>query len=343
MKKRRSKNDKKIRRKQQQSHTCSAQNPPFTASVKSETRRNELTNGERDPLWKDDSRKRNPPPIVSGSRKRVRSIVEFVYPKDDANERRPFLFNPQQTASFEAKRDWQTSQERKIEKKPNSSSESIEEILFSEGKKQLKRQLTDGEEDDDRAVDGSRQIIENSRDEEMDAGKLSGLSVEDAVRDKAGCRPRANSTDGELNLPRRGLCDERMVLEAHRWKNSFGHTPPKGFANLGNTCFLNATLQCLAYLPTFSQTITALPNSNSGALNGRNPSKGQRITSMLCSLFRQVHGMNGVKIGGGAISPHAIVRAVPSLGSFGSRCGYKFRPGIFTFAKNTYVTSKFAF
>lgn len=32
---------------------------------------------------------------------------------------------------------------------------------------------------------------------------LSGVSVEEAVRDKAGLRPRSNSTDGELELPSR--------------------------------------------------------------------------------------------------------------------------------------------
>jgi hypothetical protein len=35
--------------------------------------------------------------------------------------------------------------------------------------------------------------------------------------DEMGCRPRANSTDGELNLPQGGLCDERKVLQAHKW------------------------------------------------------------------------------------------------------------------------------
>lgn len=323
-------NSKKGRRKQQGHLTQIT----ATAVAKRETRPNELTNGGREPL-RGDHNKGSPPPIVSGSRKRVRSIVEFVYPKDDSNERKPFLFKPKQTASVEAKRDRQTSQQSDSGKKPNSSFESIEDILFPGAKKQLKRQKTDRAEDDNRGFEGSRETIENSRDDDMDGGKLSGLSVADVIRDKAGCRPRANSTDGELNLPRRGLCDERMVLEAHRWKNSCGHTPPKGFANLGNTCFLNAVLQCLAYLPTFSQTITSLPNSNTGAPNGRNPSKGQRITSMLCSLFGQIHGINGVKIGGGAISPQAIVRAVPSLGSVGSRCGYKFRPGTPSFAWNS--------
>ena len=47
--------------------------------------------------------------------------------------------------------------------------------------------------------------------------QLSGLTVEDALKDKVGRRPRCNSTDGELNLPRGGLCEEHFVLESHKW------------------------------------------------------------------------------------------------------------------------------
>ena len=80
-------------------------------------------------------------------------------------------------------------------------------------------------------------------------------SVEDAVKDKVGRRPRTNSTDGELNLPQRGLCDENIVLQTYKWDMKLLHSrngksqsphvhavpPPRGFVNLGNTCFLNAT------------------------------------------------------------------------------------------------------
>ena len=159
-------------------------------------------------------------------------------------------------------------------------------------------------------------------------GKLSGMSVEEAVRDKSGLRPRANSTDGELNLPRRGLCDERMVLQAHKW-NIGGHmfrSSPRGFVNLGNTCFLNSTLQCLAYLPPFCQSIIAMPDRVSNNENGKKMSQGKRITMILNALFQKVHGSGG-QSSHGAIAPNALVRAVPSLGTCGSRNGHKFRPG----------------
>mmetsp|Transcript_36148 Transcript_36148/g.87407 ORF Transcript_36148/g.87407 Transcript_36148/m.87407 type:complete len:1127 (-) Transcript_36148:2632-6012(-) len=162
-------------------------------------------------------------------------------------------------------------------------------------------------------------------------GKLSGLSVEDAVKDKYGLRPRANSTDGELKLPQRGLCDERMVLESHRWnqdQNYVHQVVPKGFANLGNTCFLNATLQCLAYLPPFCQSILAISESKQRLSKQmkKKLSQGQRITSILSSLYKKIHSFDEANRGH-AIAPHGIVKALPSIGTCGSRNGYKFRPG----------------
>jgi len=171
-------------------------------------------------------------------------------------------------------------------------------------------------------------------------GHLSGVSVEDVVRDRAGCRPRANSTDGELNLPQRGLCDERKVLLAHKWAVDPCHGPT-GLVNTGNTCYLNSTLQCLAYLPPFCQSLISLPDVKQDSLSSSFPqnengyrqhklSQGKRITMILRALFRRIHckAPNGYTTGHGRpISPHDFVNSVPLLGSCGSRNGYKFRPG----------------
>ncbi len=190
-----------------------------------------------------------------------------------------------------------------------------------------KREGSPNDQAIDDIFDHKKPTIKNACDlsdrEEMNLcpGKLSGISVDDAVKDESGCRPRANSTDGELNLPRRGLCDERMVLEAHRWSD-WRQRAPKGFVNLGNTCFLNATLQCLAYIPPFCQCLVLL-ESPSGKL-----SQGQRITDNLRRLFRRVHDLDPADCtSGGAIAPQHVVKAVPLLGSIGSRNGHKFRPG----------------
>mmetsp|Transcript_11307 Transcript_11307/g.20765 ORF Transcript_11307/g.20765 Transcript_11307/m.20765 type:complete len:723 (-) Transcript_11307:113-2281(-) len=170
-------------------------------------------------------------------------------------------------------------------------------------------------------------------------------SVEEAVKDKVGRRPRTNSTDGELNLPQRGLCDENIVLQTYKWdmkkllqnrngKSPSPHTnmvpPPRGFVNLGNTCFLNATLQCLAYMPTLCQSITALPTScyeiNKGGKHAQQQ-QGQRITMFLRSLLRRVHGIEALEKGApwktSPIAPKNIHNAITSC----RINGHRFRPG----------------
>ena len=179
-----------------------------------------------------------------------------------------------------------------------------------------------------------RQSEDFSEQERMMNQQLSGTTVEDAVKDMFGRRPRSNSTDVELNLPRRGLCDEDMVLESHEWdleRLSYivnkKTVPPHGFHNLGNTCFLNATVQCLAYLPTFCQCMISLPDCRRNILcvgNEKSRNGHQKIKTPIRTLLQQIHGL-GNGNNNGPIAPKGLVRLVSSLG--GSGRGYKFRPG----------------
>lgn len=256
---------------------------------------------------------------------RQRRRVEFVYPRDD----KVHLGNPYQFQKL-------MGSETKVTKanegeKPNGNSKQLD-----------KRVLALLRLDDEVSKSVDTDPAENE-DQKSRRHHLSGLSVEDAVRDKVGCRPRANSTDGELNLPQRGLCDERAVLESHRWTIYGGdrkELPPRGFQNLGNTCFLNSTLQCLAYLPPFCQSLLALMQSSPSPLIMSSQSAnqigkkdasspGKRITWILRSLFQQIHGGKDSNAGNitHAIAPRAIVSALPTIGTCGSRNGYKFRLG----------------
>ncbi len=163
--------------------------------------------------------------------------------------------------------------------------------------------------------------------------KILIQSVEEAVKDKVGRRPRTNSTDGELNLPQRGLCDENAVLRTYQWDmdkllRRQKAPPPRGFVNLGNTCFLNATLQCLVYVPTLCQSVAALPASCYEANGGGKPRGGQRITMLLRALLRRVHGIEAREKEGpwktSPIAPKILHKAVTSCRLQG---GHRFRPG----------------
>lgn len=259
------------------------------------------------------------------SRKRSLMEVEFVYPKKNGVKEK-YRFdktNGKKTGDgYEADRE---DQNTPVKQKTSSSSKSIQEILYPS------RIVTTSEDTSSNKVDASSRKRRASDDETSSSaeGQLSGRSVEDAVRDRVGCRPRSNSTDGELNLPQRGLCDERTVLESYRWRFdrcNVGCGKPKGFNNLGNTCYLNSTLQCLAHIPPFCQSLLTLSSSNnSNSPTNRGPSQGKKITLMLKNLFARAHASNGSA--GSSIAPRMIVSAVPTLGSIGSRGGYRFRTG----------------
>lgn len=231
--------------------------------------------------------------------------VEFVYPRGRDPAKSPtlvsFCFRELQQSGLES------SVALDLKRKVSSSpivADSTNEKLPTSSRESLKERLREGTEDR--------------------KGDLYILSIEDAIRDKKGSRPRANSTDGELKLPRRGLCDEGTVLRAYQWAKHWGVSPPRGFVNLGNTCYLNSTLQCLAHLPALCQCLVNLQPRKSE----KRITQGQRISLQLRSLFRQVHGLQKSKTDpGNPIAPRGVVSMVPMLGRLGNRSGYKFRPG----------------
>jgi ubiquitin C-terminal hydrolase len=273
------------------------------------------------------------------ARKRQLTPVGFVYPTGKQEQPKQYIFGSFQPQPKKKQQETKTAHHIPLQdassKKKN---ESIEDILF--GNKRPRKESIDSTTPKSKQdqLDNNQLSVASADKATPQQGHLTGQTVADVVRDKQGLRPRANSTDGELMLPQRGLCDERKVLEAHKWnlsKHQLVNGTPKGFTNLGNTCFLNSTLQCLAFLPPFCQTLFTLPDdhrygngNSSGHVNGKKDklSQGKRITLLLRALFRQVHRASGSNLIS-SIAPRAIVQAVPLLGSIGSRNGHKFRPG----------------
>jgi ubiquitin carboxyl-terminal hydrolase 14 len=52
---------------------------------------------------------------------------------------------------------------------------------------------------------------------------------------------------------------EDMTIEEIAQK---GAAIPAGFINMGNTCYLNATIECLRHMPEFRESLTAITNQN---------------------------------------------------------------------------------
>lgn len=85
------------------------------------------------------------------------------------------------------------------------------------------------------------------------------------------------------------------MIETLKWKQTSRIGP--GFYNLGNTCFLNSTLQCLAYLPPLAQLLQDTPRQHGGE-QGRSD-----LFDVMSGFMRHVHNHNT----GGPISPKVSI------------------------------------
>jgi hypothetical protein len=162
-------------------------------------------------------------------------VVDFVYPKDKKGNVSAYIFGKHLTNGHTTTNESSPSHASVPENGDNNLSKlSIDDILNGRSS-----ETKFDSESTPSVVSSSQADDDASRESEPPMGHLSGKSLEEVVKDKVGCRPRANSTDGELALPQRGLCDERTVLTTYQWSSTYLKQRKSfkalGLTNLGNT------------------------------------------------------------------------------------------------------------
>ena len=197
-----------------------------------------------------------------------------------------------------------TKKERARAKKDRATSHSDLKLSLSNGhgKHQQQDNQINSDTESNKKEGEKEKAVREERKERAAAARMHALQLSprsislftssQAASDPVGNRPRLNSTDGEIELPRRGLCEEMNVWASYRWEADWGRVEEAdgkggkkygkrkpigpGFENLGNTCFLNSTMQCLAYCPVFAQCLVggadsqASSNNNSSSSNNNN-------------------------------------------------------------------------
>ena len=251
------------------------------------------------------------------ARKRRRSEqnrIDFVHARGPSEAFRPYVFGQSKTQDKTGK-DHEPSRTTKSvdQEKPRRETES--ERLLSQPKEATRTTNPPGsaKEHPHSSTESPSSTTQAPLSSQSDNLLLTGRLLQDVRTDSWGSRPRTNSiTSNELKLPQIGLCNEGHVWTLHEWHSSSSShfrdktenasmrtismtLPPKGLTNLGNTCFLNSTIQCLAHIPSFVQTLLHLPNDDEDDANGkgankkRPPNQGKLVTSIVRTLMRRVH------------------------------------------------------
>eukprot|EP01012_Entosiphon_sulcatum_P039977 TRINITY_DN535_c0_g1_i1.p1 TRINITY_DN535_c0_g1~~TRINITY_DN535_c0_g1_i1.p1 ORF type:complete len:474 (+),score=71.30 TRINITY_DN535_c0_g1_i1:63-1424(+) len=121
--------------------------------------------------------------------------------------------------------------------------------------------------------------------------------------------PGANTGNTNARAPQSGVPivpGQNLAVVPHHPSSQGGYVPSIiGFANLGNSCFLNATLQCLIHLPQFRHAVASIEPE---LVNPASTTRGE-VALALANLMHRVEDLTaqgGVK----TISPQSLHQLV---------------------------------
>lgn len=124
------------------------------------------------------------------------------------------------------------------------------------------------------------QFTSATLDKDEEAGGCGASMDGDQEEACGGASTVGNEDDAPLMLPPPNTWIARFPVELE-WQRVTG--PTRGLNNLGNSCFMNATLQCLAAIPALQHLLTSLTV------------RDERVCVCVCSLW-EIAGSRGSDI-----------------------------------------------